>query len=97
MSLGLRVDKSQLDDASGAAARGLRQSFTAAQRIKEYLDGKTDQELIDEFGYTSAEVATLRAAMSATDQLRTIFEGTTTLATVKNFRNFVKPLWGIGL
>jgi hypothetical protein len=42
-------------------------------------------------------VATLRAAMSATDQLRTIFEGTTTLATVKNFRNFVKPLWGIGL
>src|SRR5262245_45066184 len=97
MSVGLILDRSRVDSTIGSIAVNLKNTVHQAQSFKQWLDTLTDQNLIDSFGYIQSEVDTLRSAAADLDQLRTIFEGSANLSVAKDFRLFVKRVWGIGV
>jgi hypothetical protein len=94
MAVGLPTNKLDIDSKAGSIAVRLRDVFQEIQYTQAWLAGTTDAELTA-LGYTTAEVAVLKSAMSDLDQLRTIFIGNATLATAKDFRQFAKRLTGL--
>jgi hypothetical protein len=95
MSVGLTVSKSEIDSRAGDIARRFQQSFEDVLTMALYLDGTTEQALID-LGYTANEVAVLKTAWADLVQLGTIWTGSAALASAKDFRVFVKQIWGVG-
>jgi hypothetical protein len=47
-------------------------------------------------GFTADEVATLKTAFTDLSQLGRIWAGAEALAAPKDFRTFVRRLWGVG-
>jgi hypothetical protein len=95
MSVGLTVSKGEIDSRAGDIARRFQQGFEDVLTMKLYLDGTTEQALID-LGYTANEVAVLKTAWADLAQLGEIWVGAAALATPKDFRVFVKQIWGVG-
>jgi hypothetical protein len=95
MSVGLPVTKQEIDSRSGDLARTFQKAFEDVGTLKMYLDATVDQTLID-LGYTPNEVAILKTAATDLAQLTTIWTGTAALAAPKDFRTFVRQLWGVG-
>lgn len=94
--VGLPVTKSEIDARAGDIARGFQKLAGDAATLKGYLDGATEQTLID-LGYTSNDVAILKAATNDLDQLLIrIGYGKEALPTAKDFTTFVRQLWGVG-
>lgn len=95
MSIGIAVSKTQLDEVSGSIASDLRKVFDDINELNTWLLGKTESDLTA-MGYTVGEVAVLKSAYADIAQLRTIFTGAANLTVAKDFRVFLKQLWGLG-
>lgn len=95
MSVGLPVTKSEIDTRAGDIARAYQKSFEDVATMQTYLEATPNADLVA-LGYTDQEVATLKTAFSDLAQLGRIWAGTEALATAKDFRTFVRQLWGVG-
>ena len=95
MSVGLAVTKAEIDARAGDLARAFQKSFEDVATLQGYLEQTPNADLIA-LGYTDQEVATLKSAASDLSQLGRIFAGAEALAAPKNFRAFVRLLWGVG-
>lgn len=97
MAIGIQVTKAVLDQRAGSTAQQLRQVFEQVDAIKEYLDQKTAQNLVDELGYTLQEANVVKSAWADLAQLNQLFQGAGNLPATKDFRTFVRQLWGLGI
>lgn len=95
MSVGLPVTKEEIDTRAGDIARTFQRVFEDVGTMKVYLDA-TDEAALVALGYTSNEVAVLKTAWSDLAQLASIWIGEAALPTAKDFRQFVRQLWGVG-
>lgn len=95
MSIGIAVTKVEIDSRVGDTARSFLRAFEQVDDIKFFLDATPDDDLVA-LGYTANEVAVIKTAFGDLTQLRQIWEGTATLGTAKDFRTFVRRLWGVG-
>ena len=96
MSVGFPTSKNDIDSRAGTLAVQLRDAFLGVQRFQAFLVATPDATLTAApYNYTAGEVASMKSAYSDLDQLRTIYEGTATLGSVKDFRTFAKQLTGV--
>ena len=95
MSVGLAVTKGEIDSRAGDISRSFQAAFENVATLALFLDATPDQDLI-ELGYTAGEVATLKTAWADLVELGTIWTGNAALANAKDFRAFVRRLWGVG-
>lgn len=97
MTAGKQIDKATINSDAGSIARATFAGFKAVAQFKAWLDGVTDGTLTGTYGFAQADVDDMRSAFGDLDQLRTIFEGSATLGSAKDFRAFSKRLLGDGL
>ncbi len=95
MSVGLPVTKSEIDTRAGDIARAFQNNFIDVATLQTYLASTPDADLVA-LGYTSGEVATIKSAFADLTQLGTIWTGSAALPAAKDFRAFVRLLWGVG-
>jgi hypothetical protein len=95
MSVGLAVTKTEIDARAGDTARGFQKLFEDVYTMQTYLEATPNPDLVA-LGYTDAEVATLKTAFADLTQLAQIWGGLEALAAPKDFRTFVRQLWGVG-
>jgi hypothetical protein len=95
MSVGLPITKQEVDARSGDIARAFQRAFEDVITMQSYLLATPNPDLIV-LGYTDQEVATLKTAFTDLAQLGTIWTGEAALADPKDFRTFVRQLWGVG-
>lgn len=95
MSVGLPVTKTEIDTRAGDIARAFQKNFEDVLTMQTYLEGAPNADLVA-LGYTDQEVATLKTAFVDLTQLSTIWSGQAALAAEKDFRAFVRQLWGVG-
>ena len=95
MPVGLPVTKNEIDSRAGDTARGFQKLFDDVATMKGYLDATPAADLVA-LGYTDQEVATLKTAWADLWQLGTLWTGQATLPDAKDFRTFVRQLWGVG-
>lgn len=95
MSVGLAITKNEIDTRAGDISRQFQRSFSDVVTLQQYLLATPNQTLID-LGYTDQEVATLKTAFTDLTELANIWIGQAALAAPKDFRAFVKQLWGVG-
>lgn len=95
MSVGLPATKSELDTRAGDLARTFQRAFGDVATLKGYLDATPNADL-ETLGYSPQEVATLKTAVTDLGQLTTIWVGAEALPAAKDFRTFVRQLWGVG-
>lgn len=95
MSIGLNANltKAGLDGDLGSAALALRNAFRRIQQLEHFCLITPDGTLTA-LGYTAAEVATLKSAMSDGDKLRQIYEGSLALPATQDFRLNLDQLSG---
>jgi hypothetical protein len=95
MPVGLPVTKEEIDQRAGDLARSFQNNFGDVLTLQGYLDA-TDSATLEALGYTPDDVATLKTAISDLSQLGRIWAGAEGLAAPKDFRTFVRRLWGVG-
>ena len=95
MAVGLAVTKTEIDTRAGDIARGFQANFENVATMQTYLEATPNADLIA-LGYTDQEVATLKTAFADLSQLARIWSGLEALPAAKDFRTFVRQLWGIG-
>jgi len=95
MSVGLPVTKQEIDTRAGDLARAFQDHFGDVGTLQMYLEATPNADLVA-LGYTDQEVATLKTAFADLTQLTTIWTGTAALPAAKDFRIFVRQLWGVG-
>lgn len=95
MSAGLNPSKGEIDTMAGVIARDLQSALNRVTEFKYFLDGKVDADLTA-LGYTSGDIANLRSAYGDLDQLVTLYKGNATLGAAKDFRTFVRRIFGMG-
>lgn len=93
--VGLNPAKSEIDTVSGGILRDIHTSLDRAKKFKFWLDSKSDADLIA-MGYVQAEVDNMKSAYADADQLSTLYAGSATLGVAKDFRTFMRRLWGLG-
>lgn len=95
MSVGLAVTKAEIDSRAGEISRNFQRAFDDVLVLKLFLDQTVDADL-EALGYTLNEVAILKTAWADLTQLGTLWTGAAPLAAPKDFRTFVRQLWGVG-
>jgi len=95
MSVGHPVTKDEIDARAGDITRRFQQSFGDVVTMQQYLVAAANVDL-EALGYTAQEVAVLKTAFTDLEQLGRIWTGAEALAAPKDFRTFVKQLWGVG-
>jgi hypothetical protein len=95
MSVGLSVTKQEVDTRAGDTARTFQRAFEDVATMQTYLEATAEPDLVA-LGYTAQEVAILKTAFSDLTQLAQIWTGTDNLLVAKDFRTFVRQLWGVG-
>jgi hypothetical protein len=95
MSVGLAVTKDEIDARSGDISRAFQRLFGDVVTLQQYLLSTPTEDLIA-LGYTDNEVAVLKTAFTDLTELANIWIGQAALAAPKDFRAFVKQLWGVG-
>src|SRR4029450_3652384 len=95
MSVRLPVTKSEIDTRSGDLARAFQDQFGDVATLQMYLEATPNADLIA-LGYTDQEGATLKTAIADLSQLGRIWTGAEALPAAKDFRTFVRQLWGVG-
>lgn len=91
---GYPKDKSSIDSIMGELAQSVNRNFRRASQLKTELDAYTDQQLTTA-GYSAGEVTAIRAFATDLLQLSTIYSGAASLASAKDFRTSLRPLWGV--
>lgn len=95
MPVGLPVTKDEIDKRGGDIARAFQRNFEDVLTMQTYLEGAPNQDL-EALGYSGQEVAVLKTAFADLAQFARIWVGSEALASPKDFRTFVRQLWGIG-
>ena len=95
MSVGLPATKQEIDSRAGDIARAFQRTFADVVTLQSYLAATPDGDLVT-LGYSANEVAVLKTAFTDLTQLGTIWTGSAALAQAKDFRTFVRQLWGVG-
>lgn len=95
MAVGISVTKEALDRAAGKSVLQLHSVFETIEKVKSYLDGRSDADLISSFGYTQDEVTLLKTSFTALDKLRRIAGGQATQADADNFFFWADQLTGL--
>ena len=95
MAVGLGVTKQEIDARAGDTARAFQKQFDDVATMKGFLDATPNADLVA-LGYTDSEVATLKTAWADLALLATLWAGQATLPAAKDFRTFVRQLWGVG-
>src|SRR3954464_8751508 len=95
MPVGLPVTKQEIDTRAGDIARTFQRAFEDVTTMQGFLEGTPDGDL-ESLGYTTDEVASLKTAFGDLSQLGRIFVGAEALPDPKDFRTFVRRLWGVG-
>lgn len=95
MAVGLAVTKAELDSRAGDIARRFQQSFDDVATMQGFLDATPNADLVA-LGYTDQEVATLKTAWADLALLARVWVGAEALPSPKDFRTFVRQLWGVG-
>ena len=95
MAVGLAITKNEIDARSGDTARGFQKLFGDVLTMKSYLDQTPNADL-EALGYTAQEVAVLKTAFADLFQLTEIWTGNSNLSQPKDFRQFVRQIWGVG-
>ena len=93
--VGLPVTQDEINTRAGEIARGFQRQFEDVTTMQEYLLQTPDSDLIA-LGFTSDDVASLKTAFGDLAQLGRIWVGAEPLAAAKDFRTFVRRLWGVG-
>lgn len=97
MTIGIALNKAQLDADMGAAVLELVGFIRRAQQLQELFLIHPDADFTA-LGYTAAEVTTLKSAwLTDAPQLVQITTGAATLATAKDFRANLFQMMGDGL
>lgn len=94
MSVGYTVDKTVLDGVAGSTVQALRDTFDQVDRVKAWLDARTDSEIVA-LGYSSGEVATLKSAFTQLAALRAVMVGQQAVAAPNDFLFFGRKLLGL--
>jgi hypothetical protein len=95
MSVGLPVTKTEIDSRAGDIARAFQKNFEDVLTMQTYLEATPDPDLIA-LGYTEQEVAVIKTAFADLTLLSRIWSGLEALPAPKDFRAFVRQLWGVG-
>lgn len=95
MSVGLPVTKNEIDTRAGDIARAFQRNFEDVGTMQAYLAQTPDPDLVA-LGYTPDEIASLKTAYVDLEQLAKIWAGAEALPAPKDFRTFVRRLWGVG-
>ncbi len=95
MSIGLQPSKASIDSETGALARDITNLLRRAAGYKTYLAQLQDSDLTA-LGYTSTDIANLRATFDDLNQLHDISIGAATLTVAKDFRSYARWLYGTG-
>lgn len=94
MSVGYPKDKNSVDNVVGELAQSINRNFRRAVQLKTELDSVTDAQLTAA-GYSTGEVTALRTLAADLVQLNGIFTGASNLASAKDFRTSMRPVWGV--
>jgi len=95
MSVGLAVTKDEIDARAGDISRQFQRLFGDVVTLQQYLLA-TPTETLVALGYSDQDVAVLKTAFTDLTELATIWSGNAALPAAKDFRAFVKQLWGVG-
>jgi hypothetical protein len=90
------TDQNQIKATAGSLAKDLDRILLRGQQFKAWLDTYTDAELIANWNFAQADINDLRSTLSDVDLLRTVYQGTATQASLKDFRAFAKRLYAFG-
>lgn len=94
MAIGYPKDKSAVDNLIGELAQSINRNFRRSSQLKTELDSFTDTQLTN-LGYSAGEVTALRAFATDMAQLNNIYTGAANLASAKDFRPSLRPIWGV--
>jgi hypothetical protein len=98
MTVGLAVDKGQIDSWSGQLSRDIDVWSGRVDKLEAFLLATPDATLTaPPFNYTAGEVALLKSSIADLKQLADLFRGVGALAAAKDFRTFSKQLIGLGI
>lgn len=97
MPIGLThdVNKGTIDFMLGNVAQKLNLVMEEVDNFKFFIDTTVDADLIT-LGYTQDEVTLLRTCAADMDELQNIYTGAAALAAAKDFRTFLRRVWGTG-
>lgn len=102
MTVGDQVTQAEINATALQIVRQLYSAFTNIQRFQAYLTATPDATIL---GYPTggsvalvqADINVLKSAFTDLNLLRTVFEGTATQGSLKDFRAFAGQLLGPGL
>jgi hypothetical protein len=94
MSVGLPVGKADIDNKLGSLSLQLRDLIMEVGPLKAKLDSMADSDLTS-LGYSTADVALLRAAMADLFQIQQVALGLAAQPTAYDFRTNTSRLMGI--
>lgn len=94
---GLTYSQAGFSQKVGDVALQLQEAFDAVRNIKAYLAQYSGTQLDTMYGYDAGQGVIVKSAFDDADLLRTIYEGTATQGTTKDFRAFLKQIYGLGI
>lgn len=95
MAAGVPITKNQVDQAISAIGNDMHMVMIRSVEFKYWLDGIPDPDLTT-MGYSAGDIANLRTAVADIKQISDIFNGLANLAVTKDFRTFLRRVWGFG-
>lgn len=96
MAVGYPVDKRTIDQRAGSLVERLRITFAGIQTLKDWLDETSDAALgAAPFGYSTEDIATLRAGITDLSNLGKIAHAQGTQAQANDFFFNADRLTGI--
>ena len=95
MSVGLVITKTEIDTRAGETAQHFQRAFEDVLTMQTFLEATPNADL-EGLGYSPQEVAVLKTAFTDLTQLAGIWAGQNNLPAPKDFRAFVRQLWGVG-
>lgn len=97
MPIGLSASLSKviIDGQLGTIAQQLNVVMEDIDNLKFFLDTLLDPDL-EALGYTVDDITLLRTCTNDMNELKTIYIGAAALAEAKDFRTFIRRVWGTG-
>lgn len=97
-TVGLPVEKAQVDNASGQLSRTIEEWAQQALSFKDYLDATPNETLMaPPFGYSEDNIAVLKSAFNDLSLLARIYQGEDVLAEARDLGAFSRRLAGLVL
>jgi hypothetical protein len=90
------TDKTTINNRAAALCQQIDATFLRIQTFKAWLDTLPDATLISTYGYVQGDIDIMRSAFVDLELLRTIYQGTATQGTLKDFRAFAKQEYPFG-